>query len=180
MKLYIEKIEPIVLNADISRPYVYSSPSNGIETVREGGLSPSPQDTRFGDVHYYNYGSTSWDWTIYPSAKFASEYGFQSYPSLQTLSKAIDLKDMTYPLSTAMIHRQYHAMRDQEMEELIANYMKLPIAGGSERLDDLIYLSQIAQAMSTKTETEFYRRNRAIDPLSGDGFTMGALYWKTY
>jgi beta-mannosidase len=32
--------------------------------------------------------------------------------------------------------------------------------------------------MSTKTETEFYRRNRAIDPLSGDGFTMGALYWQ--
>jgi beta-mannosidase len=178
VKLYIEKIEPIVLNEDISRPYVYSSPSNGIETVREGGLSPSPQDPRFGDVHYYNYDSNSWDWTIYPSAKFASEYGFQSYPSLQTLSKAIDLKDMTYPLSAAMIHRQHHAMGDQEMEKLIANYMKLPIAGGSERLNDLIYLSQIAQAMSIKTETEFYRRNRAIDPLSGEGFTMGALYWQ--
>jgi beta-mannosidase len=26
--------------------------------------------------------------------------------------------------------------------------------------------------------TEFYRRNRDIYPLSGEGFTMGALYWQ--
>ena len=29
-----------------------------------------------------------------------------------------------------------------------------------------------------KTETEFYRRNRAIDPKTGKGNTMGALYWQ--
>jgi beta-mannosidase len=29
-----------------------------------------------------------------------------------------------------------------------------------------------------KTETEFYRRNREIDPKNGEGYTMGALYWQ--
>ena len=29
-----------------------------------------------------------------------------------------------------------------------------------------------------KTETEFYRRNRAVDPKTGKGNTMGALYWQ--
>jgi beta-mannosidase len=56
--------------------------------------------------------------------------------------------------------------------------MKLPSHGGKERLNDLIYLSQIFQAMAMKTETEFYRRNRGIDPKTGNGNTMGALYWQ--
>jgi beta-mannosidase len=56
--------------------------------------------------------------------------------------------------------------------------MKLPSNGGKERLSDLIYLSQILQAMAMKTETEFYRRNREIDPKTGNGYTMGALYWQ--
>jgi len=56
--------------------------------------------------------------------------------------------------------------------------MKLPSHGGKDRLSDLIYLSQISQAMAIKTETEFYRRNREIDPNNGEGNTMGALYWQ--
>lgn len=56
--------------------------------------------------------------------------------------------------------------------------MKLPTNGGVDRFDDLVYLSQITQAMAMKTETEFYRRNRDIDNKTGDGFTMGALYWQ--
>jgi len=77
-----------------------------------------------------------------------------------------------------MIRRQHHTNGDDEIKKLIANYLKLPVPGGSDRFDDLIYLSQIAQAMSIKTETEFYRRNRAVNPLNGKGFTMGALYWQ--
>jgi beta-mannosidase len=56
--------------------------------------------------------------------------------------------------------------------------MKLPSHGGKDRLNDLIYLSQISQAMAMKIETEFYRRNREIDPNNGEGYTMGALYWQ--
>jgi beta-mannosidase len=56
--------------------------------------------------------------------------------------------------------------------------MKLPSHGGKDRLNDLIYLSQISQAMAMKIETEFYRRNREIDSTNGHGFTMGALYWQ--
>lgn len=32
--------------------------------------------------------------------------------------------------------------------------------------------------MAMKTETEFYRRNREVDPKTGKGNTMGALYWQ--
>ena len=60
----------------------------------------------------------------------------------------------------------------------IGRYFTLPTPGGVDRFNDLIYLSQITQAMAMKTETEFYRRNRDIDPKTGDGNTMGALYWQ--
>ncbi len=58
------------------------------------------------------------------------------------------------------------------------HYFNLPSHGGVERLSDLVYLSQITQAIAMKTETEFYRRNREIDPKNGNGYTMGALYWQ--
>ncbi|CAG2174213.1 unnamed protein product, partial [Oppiella nova] len=32
--------------------------------------------------------------------------------------------------------------------------------------------------MAMKTWTEFFRRNREIDPKTGNGSTMGALYWQ--
>jgi beta-mannosidase len=32
--------------------------------------------------------------------------------------------------------------------------------------------------MAIRSETEFYRRNREINPKNGEGFTMGALYWQ--
>ena len=90
----------------------------------------------------------------------------------------VNANDLKYPLSEAISQRQHHSNGNNEIINLIDKYMRLPVAGGVDRLDDFVYLSQIAQAMSLKTETEFYRRNRDIDKQSGDGFTMGALYWQ--
>ena len=35
----------------------------------------------YGDLHYYNYADDCEDWTTYPTARFISEHGFQSFPS---------------------------------------------------------------------------------------------------
>ena len=34
---------------DVSRPFLVSSPSNGIESEQEGYVAQSPADVRFGD-----------------------------------------------------------------------------------------------------------------------------------
>ena len=34
------------------------------------------------------------------------------------------------------------------------------------------------QAVSLKVETETYRRQQPADPDTGEGLTMGALYWQ--
>ena len=44
---------------------------------------------------------------------------------------------------------------------------------------DFLYKSQVYQAVSLKTETEAYRRGMVeADPDTGEGMTMGALYWQ--
>ena len=56
-RLYVETIYPALVAADRSRrPWVDSSPSNGVLTrrpyIKRWGDVQSPS---FGDVHYYNY-----------------------------------------------------------------------------------------------------------------------------
>lgn len=72
---------------DKSRPFIASSPTNGLESVKEGWISQNPYDTHYGDTHFYDYSSDCWNWTVYPKTRFASEYGFQSWPSFSTIEK---------------------------------------------------------------------------------------------
>ena len=58
-------------------------------------------------VHFYDYKMDCWNLTGYPKPRFASEYGFQSYPSFETLAKVSLPKDWSYN-STFMNHRQHH------------------------------------------------------------------------
>jgi len=37
-----------------------------------------------GDLHYYNYAADCTDVASFPSPRFASEYGYQSFPSFET------------------------------------------------------------------------------------------------
>ena len=178
--LYINVIQKIILSEDSSRPYVSSSPSNGLESVQENWIAKNPEDTLYGDVHYYNYADGPLEWTVYPKTRFASEYGFQSFPSLQTLASVTNVSDLVVPINESLLmeHRQHLPGGIDVMQSMVSNYFKLPASGGVDRFGDYIYLSQIIQAMAMKTETEFYRRNREINNQTGEGFTMGALYWQ--
>jgi beta-mannosidase len=42
-----------------------------------------------GDVHFYNYEDDCEDAGIYPEARFVSEFGFQSHPSVPTYKAAL-------------------------------------------------------------------------------------------
>ena len=82
LKLYRETIQKVVAEEDSSRPFVLSSPSNGvIQTENAGGVNDNPGNMLFGDVHVYNYYVDGWDPSSYPQGpRFASEYGWQSFP----------------------------------------------------------------------------------------------------
>uniref|UniRef100_A0A8D2KYZ9 Beta-mannosidase n=1 Tax=Varanus komodoensis TaxID=61221 RepID=A0A8D2KYZ9_VARKO len=175
--LYVNNIQEIVLAEDKSRPFITSSPTNGLESAKEGWLAKNPYDTHFGDTHYYNYRTDCWNWTTYPRARFASEYGFQSWPSFSTLAEVSAEEDWSYG-SNFSLHRQHHAEGNEQMLQQAALHFKLPQnTTPLKHFQQTIYLTQIMQAQCIKSETEFYRRSQS-EIINGEGRTMGALYWQ--
>ncbi|XP_028713225.1 beta-mannosidase isoform X1 [Peromyscus leucopus] len=175
--LYVKNIREIVLSEDKTRPFIVSSPTNGVKTMEEGGISEDPYSSLYGDVHFYNYVNDCWDWQVFPKARLVSEYGYQSWPSFSTLEKVSSKEDWSYT-SHFSLHRQHHVNGNNEMLEQAQLHFRLP-----QRTDpllkfkDTLYLTQVMQAQCVKTETEFYMRSRS-EIVDGKGHTMGALYWQ--
>ncbi|CAG2181954.1 unnamed protein product [Oppiella nova] len=117
--LYVNTIGKILDTEDRTRPYVSSSPSNGLESIKENYTAQNPEDSRYGDIHYYNDGSRLWDWTTFWSPKFASEYGFQSYPSMDSLSEAFSAKELVFPLTPTVQHHQHKWNEDETIVQQI-------------------------------------------------------------
>lgn len=106
-------------------------------------------------MHHYDYFSDGWNYNIYPKARFISEYGFQSIPSLHSIIGSMTISDNIHDIVN---HRQHFPLGNDPMIGLIRRHFHLP--SESDELnywDTLIYFSQISQAMSTKVETETYR-----------------------
>lgn len=176
--LYVDTIRPLVLEMDDSRPYVVSSPSNGIKSENDGYISQNPGDPLYGDVHYYNYISDAWIGAETPIARFSSEYGFQSWPSFITM-KDVTVEEDWDRESPLMYHRQHHPLGQPELALQIGLHMNMPPQDGSRKsYQDYLYLSQIHQAVATKVETQIYRRWMSDINEEGKGYTSGALYWQ--
>ncbi|KAG6455463.1 beta-mannosidase [Manduca sexta] len=171
IKLYVETIQPIVKSLDPGRRYLVSSPSNGLESEREGYIANNPYDAHYGDTHYYNYMADNWNLNIYPLTRFASEYGVQSLPSISTLKTATqDPKDLSFD-SVFIRHRQHLPNGFTYMKQQIGKRLKLD-ENDTKYFEKFVFYSQISQAMSVKAETEFYRQNQAT------WHTMGVMYWQ--
>ncbi|XP_075905667.1 beta-mannosidase [Nelusetta ayraudi] len=175
--LYVDNIRVLVQKEDPSRPFLVSSPTNGAESQREGWVAANPYDPLYGDTHFYSYTDDCWDWTKFPRTRFASEYGFQSWPSFSALQPVSVKEDWNYSGSFSA-HRQHHADGNQQMLQQAALHFRLP--NSSEPLQtftDTLYITQVMQAQCVKLQTEFYRRSRS-EIIQGKGHTMGALYWQ--
>ncbi|EDV27731.1 uncharacterized protein TRIADDRAFT_21862 [Trichoplax adhaerens] len=178
VELYIKTIRPIVLSEDLSRPFLSSSPSNGVQSEKDDWLATNPQDPYYGDVHYYNYSSDIWKTSSYPTPRFASEYGFQSYPSFEALSQVSEPSDWKFN-SSFMEHRQHHPQGTAQLLQQMNLHFTLPSSNTSKKsFEDYIFLTQIVQAVGYTVETEHYRRRRSLLDSSNKGMTMGALYWQ--
>ncbi|KAG2466529.1 beta-mannosidase [Polypterus senegalus] len=175
--LYVNNIRGIIINEDKSRPFLSSSPTNGQESIREGWIATNPYDTNYGDTHFYNYTNDCWDWKKFPKPRFASEYGFQSWPSFSTLQKISIPEDWDF-ISSFTDHRQHHLKGNKEMiMQAYLHYSQPMSKDPLQKYKDTLYLTQVMQAQCIKIQTEFYRRSRN-EVVEGKGHTMGALYWQ--
>ena len=177
--LYDDVIRKTLYREDTSRPFWPSSPSNGDLVVdvsralfiQRWGESQNPY---YGDIHRYDYVSLCTDVTKFPRPRFASEYGFQSYPSLLSLEQVMESVSDLGNDSPFMLHRQHHPDGNPQLATQLQMHFNLPNnTNGVERFDNFIFLTQLVQGICMQSQTEHYRRTR-----DETGHTMGTLYWQ--
>lgn len=106
-KLNIDVIMKTVKEVDHgeNRPFIVSSPTNGIESIKEDYIARDPNSEFYGrsivqryltlvssismlcilgDVHFYGFQNDTWDFRTYPIPRFLTETGIQSLPCLET------------------------------------------------------------------------------------------------
>ena len=108
-KLYVNTVMTAVKEVDkgMNRPFITSSPSNGPESVKEDYIAKDPNDSLYGDAHFYSYYNDSWDPQAYPISRFLSETGIQASPSLDTWYEVSNVSSDLQYLSGFSIDREH-------------------------------------------------------------------------
>jgi beta-mannosidase len=184
LKLYVDTIYVAIgdVEGHNQRPFVDSSPSNGIISadpyVKQWGSASTPHA---GDTHFYDYSSDCEAYAMYPASKFVSEFGFQVHPSFLAY-EPVTIKEDRKTDSAFSAYRQRHQDGNYQMEAQMTRHFTLPVDDGScgdegERggaWDSYLYLSQIQQSRCYETAINYWRSLRSDVTAQ----TMGILYWQ--
>ena len=131
-----------------------------------GGAFDAPNDPDRGDVHYWDVWHGGKPFTEYRKFffRYASEFGFQSFPCLKTV-ESFTLPEDRNIFSYVMEKHQ----RNFGANEKIMGYMGKTYLYPND-FETLLYASQLLQADAIRYGVEHWRRNR--------GRCMGAIYWQ--
>ena len=154
-------IPEILKKEDPDTFYWPSSPSSG-------GRFDSPQDPNRGDVHFWDVWHAGKPFTEYRKYHFRylSEFGFQSFPCMETVRSFTEEKDRNIFSYVMEMHQRNAGANGKILQYLSATY---PYPADFEKL---LYVSQLLQADAIRYGVEHLRRNR-------DGSRcMGAVYWQ--
>ncbi|MCL2831778.1 MAG: glycoside hydrolase family 2 protein [Treponema sp.] len=159
IKMYEYIFPQILKELDPQTFYWPASPSSG-------GSFDSPNDPNRGDVHYWDVWHGNKPFSEYRKFffRYASEFGFQSFPVLKTV-ESFTLPQDRNVFSYVMERHQ----RNNSANGKIMNYMYQTFLYPNS-FDTLLYASQLLQAEAIKYGVEHFRRNR--------GRCMGAIYWQ--
>uniref|UniRef100_A0A915LXY0 beta-mannosidase n=1 Tax=Meloidogyne javanica TaxID=6303 RepID=A0A915LXY0_MELJA len=176
--LYKQTIQPIVEKIDTSRPFLLSSPSNGIETEIQGGISENPGSSLYGDIHFYVETKNLWEDSTYLIPRCATEFGVQSMPFKSTMVNWIKEEDWKYTSET-LLERQHHPGGALTLPMMILQHFLISSNSSTSFIDEFAFLSQVHQAIALQTQIEHYRRWRSdLNLTNGLGYTMCAMYWQ--
>jgi beta-mannosidase len=119
-----------------------------------------------GDLHYWQVWHASAPFTDYEKQfpRFMSEYGFQSFPQLETVSTYTAPTDRDIKSPVMMAH-QRHPRGNQLIREYMLREYPEP-----KDFESFLYVSQVLQAEGIKIGAEHLRRIRPHN--------MGSLFWQ--
>ncbi|WP_196259188.1 beta-mannosidase [Pelagibacterium limicola] len=151
----------IVADEDPQRRFWPSSPSLGYMDFADGWHI----DTR-GDMHFWDVWHSAKTFEHYRTVKprFASEFGFQSFTSMNVIETFTDPKDRN-PSSPVMETHQRNDGGNARILETMCRYFRFP-----KGFEEMVFLSQIQQGLAIKTAIEFWRSTKPR--------CMGTLYWQ--
>ncbi|HEX8151026.1 MAG TPA: glycoside hydrolase family 2 protein [Pyrinomonadaceae bacterium] len=157
-KIFHGVLPEVVAKEDPARPYWPSSPSSNLEEDADS--------QRMGDVHYWEvwHASKPFDYYERQRPRFMSEYGFQSFPLIETV-RAYALPPDHDIQSPVMLAHQKHPRGNQLIREYMLRDLPEP-----KDFESFLYASQVLQAEGIKVGAEHLRR---IMP-----HNMGSLYWQ--
>ena len=137
--------------------------------------SPSPgpmdfgdawHDDSKGDMHFWSVWHEGRDFDQYRdvSPRFCSEFGFQSYPSMDVIRSFADPKDWNIAAPVMESH-QKNAGGNARIAETMFRYFRFPVD-----FENFVYLSQVQQGLAIKTAVTHWR---GLKP-----HCMGTLIWQ--
>jgi len=131
-----------------------------------GGCFDNPNDPSRGDVHYWDVWHGEKPFTEYRKFifRYASEFGFQSFPCLKTVEAFTEPQDRNV-FSRIMERHQRNASANGKIMAYMAKTFRYPSS-----FDHLLYASQLLQAEAIRYGVEHWRRHR--------GRCMGAIIWQ--
>lgn len=170
--LYEQTLPRLLRELDPERPYVPTSPCGGEDCQSDG----------VGDQHYWDVWHGRGDWPHYrdSGARFSSEYGFASAPSLRAFRRIFPepARPATAAEATPVaLETLRGAFRDPIVRwhdktlkgyETFVGYVQLHYPE-PRTLQDWIYYSQLNQRDALRFAIEHYRRSE---------FCKGSLIWQ--
>ncbi len=157
--LYEYIIPKIVEEEDPATFYWPSSPSSG-------GNYENSNAENVGDVHYWGVWHGNEPFTAYRKHhyRFLSEFGFQSFPAIQTIRRFTEEGDRNIYSRVMEMHQRNTAANGKISNYLSQTYLY------PKNFDELLYCSQLLQADAIRYGVEHFRRFR--------GTCMGTVVWQ--
>ncbi len=158
LKIFYGVLPEVCRSLDPSRSYWPSSPSSNLED--------DPESQKIGDLHYWQVWHAAAPFTEYEKQfpRFMTEYGFQSFPQIETVSTYTVPADRDIKSPVMMAH-QRHPRGNQLIREYMLREYPEP-----KDFESFLYVSQVLQAEGIKIGAEHLRR---IMP-----HNMGSLFWQ--
>lgn len=156
--LFYDLLANLVSKYDKNRSYVHGSPFSA-----NWGR---PESWKSGDSHNWGiwYGRKPFESLDTELARFMSEFGFQSFPEMKTISTFAEPKD--YQLeSDVMNAHQKSSVGNELIEASMNRYYKVP-----KEFEDFVYVGLVLQGHGMRHGFEAHRRNKP--------YCMGTLYWQ--
>lgn len=159
IRLYEYIIPKITAEEDPAAFYWPSSPSSG-------GNFENSNAENVGDTHYWGVWHGSEPFSAYRKHhyRFLSEFGFQSFPALQTIRRFTVPEDRNVFSRVMEMHQRNTAANGKIMNYISQTYLY------PRNFDELIYCSQLLQANAIRYGVEHFRRFR--------GTCMGTIVWQ--